>query len=290
VVPALGQLVGCEFIAGVRDIGETTEDAENGDDGPTGGADAIAKDASAKDVDRKDTAADRDSEGDAGDDALDPDSDGPDESEVADGDDDALDSSPMAEASPDGGDDVALETGVDAEGGGENEASAPEAAVDAGMEAGVADAAEGGGEADVTMPEAAADAGSDTSVDTGAADAAAEAAPADAAPADSAPDADATMPDAAAEAGTDAANDAGVADAADAGGCLANIPAACPICQTQNASDQPTCEKYITCYETNNCNPADFCGNANQVCGVNTIGGGTAPQMAALATYMCACP
>jgi len=37
VVPALGQLVGCEFIAGVRDIGETTEDAENGDDGPTGG-------------------------------------------------------------------------------------------------------------------------------------------------------------------------------------------------------------------------------------------------------------
>jgi hypothetical protein len=58
-----------------------------------------------------------------------------------------------------------------------------------------------------------------------------------------------------------------------------------------NASDMPACEKYLTCYETNDCNPADTCGSdPDAVCGVNTVGGGEAPHTAAVATYTCACP
>jgi hypothetical protein len=57
-----------------------------------------------------------------------------------------------------------------------------------------------------------------------------------------------------------------------------------------NPSDVPKCEQYLMCYSTNNCNPNNACGSQDAVCGVNTIGGGTAPQMAAVATYNCACP
>jgi hypothetical protein len=54
-------------------------------------------------------------------------------------------------------------------------------------------------------------------------------------------------------------------------------------------SDMPICEMYLTCYANNNCNPADACGSNDGVCGVNTVGGGSAPQSAAVATYNCAC-
>jgi hypothetical protein len=75
----------------------------------------------------------------------------------------------------------------------------------------------------------------------------------------------------------------------DAGSCLASIPAACPDCMTMNPTDKPTCEKYLSCYLTNVCTPTDACGLQNGACGVNTIGGGTAPQLAAIRTYNCAC-
>jgi hypothetical protein len=85
------------------------------------------------------------------------------------------------------------------------------------------------------------------------------------------------------------AHDAKVA-VGDGGSCLANIPASCPDCQTQNASDKPVCEMYIQCYLTNDCNPSMACGQNSGICGVNTVGGGSAPQSAAIATYNCACP
>jgi hypothetical protein len=59
---------------------------------------------------------------------------------------------------------------------------------------------------------------------------------------------------------------------------------------TQNASDMPICEKYIQCYIQNDCDPTTACGQNSGICGVNTVGGGNAPESAAVATYMCACP
>lgn len=94
---------------------------------------------------------------------------------------------------------------------------------------------------------------------------------------------EASIPDAAKEASPPPPTDAGP-------DCLKNIPASCPDCKTQNASDMPACEKYIACYLANNCNPADACGQMDGVCGGNTIGGGSAPVTAAQATYTCACP
>jgi hypothetical protein len=82
-------------------------------------------------------------------------------------------------------------------------------------------------------------------------------------------------------------SDAG--ESADALACLRNIPAKC-ACMTQNASDEPICEKYVTCFADNDCNPSDACGSNDGVCGVNTLGGGEAPLAAAVKTYDCACP
>lgn len=109
-------------------------------------------------------------------------------------------------------------------------------------------------------------------------------------------DAPSTGPEASIEAA--AGPEASIPDAAkeasppvDAGpDCLKNIPASCPDCMTMNASDKPNCELYITCYMTNSCDPSTACGSNDGVCGVNKIGGGSAPQSAAVATYMCACP
>ncbi len=54
---------------------------------------------------------------------------------------------------------------------------------------------------------------------------------------------------------------------------------------------------YLPCYEKYDCNPADKgqgqCGNQDGVCGINKLGGGSAPQTLALGTYACAmcnCP
>jgi hypothetical protein len=96
---------------------------------------------------------------------------------------------------------------------------------------------------------------------------------------------DATAPEAGIEAGVSDARVSG-----DTSGCLANIPSSCPDCMTQNASDMPKCEMYLQCFAANDCNPADACGSNDGVCGVNTIGGGEAPLMAATQTYHCACP
>jgi hypothetical protein len=109
-------------------------------------------------------------------------------------------------------------------------------------------------------------------------------------------DAPSTGPEASMDAAT--GPEASIPDAAkeasppvDAGpDCLKNIPATCPDCMTQNASDKPACEMYITCYMTNSCDPTTACGDNDGVCGVNKIGGGEAPEQAAMTTYMCACP
>jgi hypothetical protein len=76
----------------------------------------------------------------------------------------------------------------------------------------------------------------------------------------------------------------------DAGCNLQAIPSSCPNCATQNASDVPTCQKYVRCFIDNGCNPGTACGSNDGVCGVNTIGGGEAPYQAAVQTYNCACP
>jgi hypothetical protein len=88
-----------------------------------------------------------------------------------------------------------------------------------------------------------------------------------------------------------ATSDVGVPDVSgDAANCLNNIPASCPDCMTQNASDEPKCAAYIQCFLNNDCNPSTSCGSMDGICGVNTIGGGLAPYNAAVVTYMCACP
>jgi hypothetical protein len=56
-----------------------------------------------------------------------------------------------------------------------------------------------------------------------------------------------------------------------------------------NMNDMPKCEQYLACYLANDCDPADPCGMLSGVCGVNTIGGGNAPEAAAVATFNCAC-
>jgi len=93
--------------------------------------------------------------------------------------------------------------------------------------------------------------------------------------------------------GSEASEEGGVPDAGergDASACLAKIPSTCPDCVTQNPSDKPICEKYLTCFADHDCNPGGTCASSDGVCGVNTIGGGEAPFMAATQTYDCACP
>lgn len=84
----------------------------------------------------------------------------------------------------------------------------------------------------------------------------------------------------------DNGNDAG--PGSDAGSCLEKVPASCPDCVTQNAGDAVVCRLYLQCFAT--CNPSQPCAAPDGVCGVNTLGGGTAPYMAAVTTYRCACP
>jgi hypothetical protein len=57
-----------------------------------------------------------------------------------------------------------------------------------------------------------------------------------------------------------------------------------------NASDKPKCEEYLACFRDTPCDPNTACGSNDGVCGLNTIGGGSAPYSAAVATYECACP
>lgn len=46
------------------------------------------------------------------------------------------------------------------------------------------------------------------------------------------------------------------------------------------------CRTYLSCYSSNNCGPST-CGGQDQICGVNKIGGGTAPKQIADAAYDC---
>ncbi len=70
--------------------------------------------------------------------------------------------------------------------------------------------------------------------------------------------------------------------------CLAVIPEEC-ACDPQNASDIPLCEAYVQCYLDNDCDPTSTEACATTTCSVNEIGGGNAPQQAALDVYRCAC-
>jgi hypothetical protein len=103
--------------------------------------------------------------------------------------------------------------------------------------------------------------------------------------------------------GVDDALEAGHAEAAVADGmvvvsgpspdgsaCLLDIPSSCPNCVTQNASDKPACALYLQCFIANDCDPSTACGSNSGICGVNTVGGGEAPYLAAVATRDCACP
>jgi hypothetical protein len=84
----------------------------------------------------------------------------------------------------------------------------------------------------------------------------------------------------------DGGDDAGTGAAP--GSCVDKIPASCPDCATQNPADAALCRKYLHCFST--CDPSQPCGDVDGVCGVNTLGGGTAPYAAAVTTYRCACP
>jgi len=122
----------------------------------------------------------------------------------------------------------------------------------------------------------------------------------DAATTDAADAHDAQAPDAPADAPADS-NDASALDTgvADASACVASLEtiatsdAGACRCNPQNASDIPYCQQYVACYATNDCNPHDNsngqCGYQDGVCGVNTLGHGTAPQSAAIASFDCAC-
>jgi hypothetical protein len=111
---------------------------------------------------------------------------------------------------------------------------------------------------------------------------------------------DASDAKAAADAPADS-NDASPLDTgvADASACVTSLDviamsdAGACRCNPQNASDIPYCQLYVACYATNHCNPHDNgngqCGYLNGVCGVNTLGHGTAPQSAAITAFDCAC-
>ena len=62
----------------------------------------------------------------------------------------------------------------------------------------------------------------------------------------------------------------------------------CDTCSTQTQSDLTACRDYLDCYIANDCGPAT-CGYPDDVCGVNTIGGGAAKDIADQ-TFYCLCP
>jgi hypothetical protein len=86
----------------------------------------------------------------------------------------------------------------------------------------------------------------------------------------------------------DGGDDGGPGSQSDARPCLDEIPASCPDCVTQNPGDAVVCRRYLRCFAS--CDPSQPCGAEDGVCGVNTLGGGTAPYTAAVTTYRCACP
>jgi hypothetical protein len=58
------------------------------------------------------------------------------------------------------------------------------------------------------------------------------------------------------------------------------------LCSQQTQDDLKMCANYLACYKANACGPTT-CGGQDQVCGVNKIGGGTAPKDIADQTYAC---
>lgn len=66
---------------------------------------------------------------------------------------------------------------------------------------------------------------------------------------------------------------------------------ACPCSNyVNNPSEIEACEQYLECYRSLECLPEQPCRGPDGVCGVNTIGGGAGPELAAVAVWDCACP
>jgi hypothetical protein len=79
--------------------------------------------------------------------------------------------------------------------------------------------------------------------------------------------------------------------ASNPGGCLDHVGEVCDHCDDGNQGDITKCHEYITCFETEGCDPADSCATSNDgICGVNNVGGGTAPRDQARNTWEdCGC-
>ena len=62
----------------------------------------------------------------------------------------------------------------------------------------------------------------------------------------------------------------------------------CDICSTATQSDQLQCRDFLDCYLANSCGP-DQCGDNDDICGVNAIGGGGGAKEIADQVFRCVC-
>jgi hypothetical protein len=76
-----------------------------------------------------------------------------------------------------------------------------------------------------------------------------------------------------------------------AGTCLASRPAGCECADSPNINPNEIaeCQVYVDCFIDNACSPTATCADNDGVCGVNTLGGGTAPFNHASWVFSCAC-
>jgi len=72
------------------------------------------------------------------------------------------------------------------------------------------------------------------------------------------------------------------------GACLTNWRSTTcgATCTSQTQSDRKMCATYLDCYAAHDCGPSS-CGSQDDVCGVNKLGGGTAPKTVADQVYAC---
>jgi MYXO-CTERM domain-containing protein len=89
---------------------------------------------------------------------------------------------------------------------------------------------------------------------------------------------------------TGGASDGGAGGAPPGQDCLENWrnTTSGATCTGQSQGDRLTCIQYLDCYYTNNCGPRS-CGGNDGICGINTIGGGTAGQPIADQVYTDLC-
>lgn len=79
-------------------------------------------------------------------------------------------------------------------------------------------------------------------------------------------------------------------DGGSLGGCMSDwrsTPCGA-TCTSQTQSDRAACSLYLDCFAGNSCGPST-CGGIDDICGVNTIGFGTAPRDIANQVYGCLC-